>query len=161
MKVLRYMAGILLASQVGAGAHRAQAPNGERSVMSGVFTAEQVAKGAPRVRRSASPATGRRPTQASHSETMWISRTVFDFFDALRTTMPNDEPGKLTTEEYVDVIAYILNLNGYPPGAQSLSYDENELRKVRIDSLPPRVAPTDTSGGRGLAGIHGLRSRRR
>lgn len=155
------MAGILLASQVGAGAALAQAPNGERSVMSGVFTAEQVTKGRAAHRAFCLSCHGAEAYTGEPFETMWIGRTVFDFFDALRTTMPNDEPGKLTTEEYVDVIAYILNLNGYPPGAQSLAYDENELRKVRIDSLPPRAAPTDTSGSRGLAGMHGLRARRR
>jgi mono/diheme cytochrome c family protein len=141
MKVWRYVAGIGLASLVSGGA---LAQGGERSVMSGVFTVEQVAKGRAGHRVFCLECHGTEAYTGEPFETMWLGRTVFDFFDALRTTMPNDEPGKLTTEEYVDVIAYILNLNGYPPGAQALSYDENELRRVRIDSLPPRAA-TDTS----------------
>jgi hypothetical protein len=161
MKVLLYGAGLMVASLAGSGSGRAQTPNGgDRSVMSGVFTAEQVAKGRAGHRAFCLSCHGAEAYTGEPFETMWVGRTVFDFFDALRTTMPNDEPGKLTTEEYVDVIAYILNLNGYPPGAQSLSYDENELRKVKIDSLPPRAAPTDTSGRR-LAGARGAPRRQR
>lgn len=161
MTVLRYVAGLILASLVGSGAGRAQAANGgDRSVMSGVFTAEQVAKGRAGHRAFCLSCHGTEAYTGEPFETMWLGRTVFDFFDALRTTMPNDEPGKLTTEEYVDVIAYILNLNGYPPGSLALSYDENELRKVKIDSLPPRAAPIDTSGRR-LAGARGAQRRQR
>jgi hypothetical protein len=149
---------MVVASVVGAGA-LAQEPNGDRSVMSGVFTAEQVGKGRAGHRAFCLSCHGAEAYTGEPFETMWIGRSVFDFFDALRTTMPNDEPGKLTTEEYVDVIAYILNLNGYPPGSQALSYDENELRRIKIDSLPPRAAPIDTSGR--LAGVHGGQLRRR
>jgi len=145
MKVLPYLSAMFVASVVGASA-LAQEPNGDRSVMSGVFTAEQVSKGRTGHRAFCLSCHGAEAYTGEPFETMWIGRSVFDFFDALRTTMPNDEPGKLTTEEYVDVIAYILNLNGYPPGSEALSYDENALRKIMIDSLPPRVVPVDTSG---------------
>lgn len=159
MKVWRFVAGIGLASLVAGGALAQGSPGGERSVMSGVFTVEQVAKGRAGHRVFCLECHGAEAYTGEPFETMWLGRTVFDFFDALRTTMPNDEPGKLTTEEYVDVIAYILNLNGYPPGAQALSYDENELRRVRIDSLPPRAA-TDTSERR-LARAPGPHRRQR
>jgi hypothetical protein len=121
---------------------------GERSVMSGVFTAEQVAKGRAGHRVFCLSCHGSEAYTGEPFETMWIGRTVFDFFESLRTTMPNDEPGKLTTEEYVDVIAYILNLNGYPQGTSPLSYEENALRLIRIDSVARRAAPADT-GRRG------------
>lgn len=144
MKAWLYATGVILASLISGGALAQGSAGGDRSIMSGVFTVEQVAKGRAGHRAFCLECHGTEAYTGEPFETMWLGRTVFDFFDALRTTMPNDEPGKLTTEEYVDVIAYILNLNGYPPGAQALSYDENELRRVRIDSLPPRAA-TDTS----------------
>lgn len=149
MKALQFTAAMLVAAQVLSTSVRAQTPNGgDRSVLSGVFTAEQVNKGRAGHRAFCLSCHGAEAYTGEPFETMWIGRTVFDFFDALRTTMPNDEPGKLTTEEYVDVIAYILMLNGYPPGEQALSYDENELRKVKIDSVPARKVPSDTSRSR-------------
>ena len=146
MKVYRVAAAVLLAAQLGSTMAWAQATNGgDRSVLSGVFTAEQVAKGRAGHRAFCLSCHGAEAYTGEPFETMWLGRTVFDLFETLRTTMPNDEPGKLTTEEYVDVIAYILMLNGYQPGATPLSYDENELRKVKIDSVAARRTPSDTS----------------
>lgn len=118
---------------------------GNRSVMSGVYSAEQLAKGRSGHRAFCLSCHGAEAYTGEPFETMWIGRTVFDFFDYLRATMPNDEPGKLTTEEYVDVIAYILMLNGYPEGPQPLPYDENELRRIVIDSIAALGQPTDTT----------------
>ena len=66
----------------------------------------------------------------------WLSRTAFDIFETIRTLMPEDNPGILPTQDYVDIVAYILSLNGFPPGAEELATDEQALRKVLIDSLP-------------------------
>jgi len=54
----------------------------------------------------------------------------------LRQTMPNDEPGKLSHQQYVDVVAYLFKLNGYPAGTRPLPNDDAELKKVRIDPKP-------------------------
>src|SRR6478672_3642072 len=53
----------------------------------------------------------------------WVGRTAFDMFEQLRTTMPDDSSGSLSQQQYVDIVAYILKINGYPSGADSLSTD--------------------------------------
>ncbi len=70
----------------------------------------------------------------------WVSKTVFDIFDVVRTQMPEDNPGSLERQEYVDVVAYIFSLNAYPAGAGDLPGDDDGLKKLRIDSPPPAVA---------------------
>jgi hypothetical protein len=35
--------------------------------------------------------------------------------------MPQDAPGTLRQEDYLDVLAYILSENGFPPGARNLA----------------------------------------
>lgn len=67
----------------------------------------------------------------------WIGRTAFDFYDQLRTTMPNDNPGALKKEEYVDILAYIFSINGLPAG-QELRADDDALKALKIDSVPPK-----------------------
>lgn len=62
----------------------------------------------------------------------WIGRTVFDLFKLLKTTMPEDNIGGLTDEDYTRVIAYILKLNGFPAGADSLSTDSLAQKGIRI-----------------------------
>jgi hypothetical protein len=64
----------------------------------------------------------------------WIGRTVFDLFKLLKTTMPEDNIGGLTDEDYTRVIAYILKLNGFPAGTDSLSADSVAMKGIRIGS---------------------------
>ena len=111
---------------------------GERSVMSGVMNSDQVARGRAGHRTQCSNCHGAEAYSGAAFEKAWKGRTVFDLVDLIRTTMPNDNPGQLPLSDYVDVVAYILNLNGYPQGELELAADEAELKKIRIDSIPPR-----------------------
>ena len=70
----------------------------------------------------------------------WFGRTVFDLFKILKTTMPEDNVGGLTDDDYTRVIAYILKLNGFAPGTDSLKADTLELKRIRI-----AAAVTDTA----------------
>jgi S-disulfanyl-L-cysteine oxidoreductase SoxD len=62
----------------------------------------------------------------------WFGRSVADLFKTLKTTMPEDNIGGLSDEEYTRVIAYILKLNGFPAGKDSLPADSAAMRKLRI-----------------------------
>lgn len=73
----------------------------------------------------------------------WFGRTVYDLFKILKTTMPEDNIGGLTDDEYTRVIAYILKLNGFPAGTDSLRADSLEMKAIRIapalaDSVKPK-----------------------
>ena len=61
-------------------------------------------------------------------------------FTKIRQTMPLDAPAALTSKEYLDVVAYILQQNGFPPGPDEMRSDPDELRNIRIvrssDSAP-------------------------
>ena len=63
----------------------------------------------------------------------WAGRTVGDLFDLMRLTMPDDSPGSLAREEYVDLIAYILAVNKYPSGQTELGTDAGPLKQIRIE----------------------------
>lgn len=43
-------------------------------------------------------------------------RTAGDLYYLISTQMPAGEPGKLSTSEYLDVVAYVLHSNGYAGG---------------------------------------------
>jgi hypothetical protein len=47
-------------------------------------------------------------------------------------TMPFDSPGKLTAEQYSDVIAYIFSANKFPAGNTELAHDTAPLQKIQI-----------------------------
>jgi mono/diheme cytochrome c family protein len=67
----------------------------------------------------------------------WFGRTVFDLFRTLKTTMPEDNPGGLSDDEYTRVIAYILKLNGFQAGTDSLPSDSVVTKLIRIRVVVP------------------------
>lgn len=58
----------------------------------------------------------------------WGGRTVEDLYDNLVRTMPDDDPGSLPRQDYIDVVTYILRLNGFPPGTDELTPDGPGLK---------------------------------
>jgi mono/diheme cytochrome c family protein len=47
--------------------------------------------------------------------------TLLAVFTTIQTTMPRQAPGSLTDAEYVDAVAHLLRLNGYPDGMTELA----------------------------------------
>ena len=59
--------------------------------------------------------------------------TLENFLSFVTSSMPQEEPGTLQPQEYLDVVAYILQANGYPAGERELTAEPNVLRAVRIE----------------------------
>ena len=62
----------------------------------------------------------------------WQGRSLAALFAYTRLTMPEDNPGSLTDEEYVDVIAYMLSFGGMPAGDDELPTDARSLAHIVI-----------------------------
>lgn len=106
------------------------------SVLDGVFTSDQVARGQDMFQKICSAC----HTIAEHSgrkfEDRWGGMTLGDFFDVISNTMPDGNPGSLKPEEYASIIAFLLKETGYPEGKQELPADSAVLMKVRVEPLP-------------------------
>src|SRR6516225_4207093 len=63
--------------------------------------------------------------------------SVDDLFYIIRTLMPYGQPATLPKQEYIDIIAYILMVNGYPAGAQPLPSDPQILKRITIKAQQP------------------------
>jgi mono/diheme cytochrome c family protein len=64
---------------------------------------------------------------------LWNDRRVYDFYALVRSTMPLDNPGGLKEQEYVDVVAYLLQANHQAsPKPDSLKADTTALRATKI-----------------------------
>ena len=102
------------------------------SSLTGVYTQKQAQNGAKTYEKFCSAC----HTPASHSgpafQATWNGRTAAELFDYIRTTMPNDNPGKLSHNQYRDLVAYMLQLNGMPAGPHALSTDPKQLEQIRI-----------------------------
>ena len=62
----------------------------------------------------------------------WTELPVGTLFDRIKLTMPEDGPGRLSDQEYTDVVAYLLDRSDYPAGENELSTDKAEMDKIMI-----------------------------
>ena len=66
----------------------------------------------------------------------WEGRSLAALFEYTRATMPENNPGSLTDDEYVDVIAYMLSVSGMPAGDDELPPDPQSLARAVIQPQP-------------------------
>lgn len=125
----------------GAGMAQSSHPNGQRSTGEGVYTREQWMRGRDVY---AGLCAGCHPAITHVGPmftTSWAGKKLSDLFGFLRERMPKNDPGSLSEQEYVDVMSYMLRLNGMPAGVDDLPADSLALTKIRIDSS--RVKPSE------------------
>ncbi len=65
----------------------------------------------------------------------WARRSVGDLYEFIHTSMPDSAPGILTEQQAVDLVAYILQLNGITPGSAQLPADGARLGGISLASL--------------------------
>jgi mono/diheme cytochrome c family protein len=53
----------------------------------------------------------------------WKDHALGEIFTTILTTMPNDGSVVLTESDTVDLVAHILQVNGYPDGPDALKFD--------------------------------------
>lgn len=111
---------------------------GPRSVREGVFSPTQADRGEVTYREVCANCHTLSQFRGEAFELAWAGRTVRDLFRLIRSSMPNDNPGALTDQQYIDVVAYLLKLNRYPTGETELAADENVLRRIRIEQVEAR-----------------------
>jgi mono/diheme cytochrome c family protein len=68
----------------------------------------------------------------------WRRRTVGDLYGIVVETMPEEDPGGLDPQQYADVVAFILSLNGFEAGEDELVADEEALRAYSLAGLEGR-----------------------
>lgn len=71
-------------------------------------------------------------------QSKFVGGTVFDMFDDIRTSMPQDNPGSLTNEQYTDLVAYLFKLNGLPTRAQDLPAVADSMKAIKVEAKPPQ-----------------------
>ena len=58
---------------------------------------------------------------------------MLDLFTLVQKSMPQDNPGSLEPQEYVDVLAFVLRSNQLPAGTSELSAEADQLKVIRIE----------------------------
>jgi mono/diheme cytochrome c family protein len=116
---------LLLLGAVAADAQNAPGP----SISSGVFTAAQAKRGDAAYQASCSACHGG-DLHATDAEAVdltgpafrakWNGKTLEERFETIRDTMPLGNARTLGDQTYMDILAFILQFNDFPPGNQEL-----------------------------------------
>lgn len=65
-------------------------------------------------------------------EWSWRRQTGWNLYAEMSVTMPEDFPGDLDDQTYVDIIAYILRVNGYQTGGPELLPTRASLSVIEL-----------------------------
>jgi len=122
------------------GAVRAQTSS---SVLDGVYTQAQAARGADQFAQNCAACHGASLSGNGEAPALvgaefisdWAGLTLGELAERIHNTMPQDNPGKLSRAQYADILAYILKANGYPEGQKEL--DSRVEYSKAIAFVPP------------------------
>ena len=115
-----------------AGAGTGSGARRSATIWDGVFTSAQADRG---------QETAQAVCFACHSQSewtnpmfirVWSGRPIHQMWENLRMTMPYDSPGRLSAQEYSDVVAYMLELNGAPAGDTELPANADGLMQITV-----------------------------
>ena len=105
-----------------------------KSVNEGVYTTAQADRGAATFKASCTACHDTARFTGKDFLTTWTGKSVHVLYDHIHTTMPEDNPGSLKPQQYADVVAYFLKLNGYPEGKEELQPTADVLKGIKFDN---------------------------
>jgi cytochrome c5 len=110
------------------------------TTLTGVFTDQQAGRGESIYRNTCLACHDDSDHTGATFKQNWDTRTAFDLFETIRTTMPNDNPGRLPRDDYAAIVAYLFKQNNMPSGKKALPTDSAGLTQIVIavaDSAKP------------------------
>ena len=101
------------------------------SVQSGVYSQEQAERGEQLFGEACMVC--HQPEEFADGGYMdgWSGMNVNDLVEFIRSTMPEDNPGRLKRQEYIDIVAFLFQQNGLHAGETEMI--RKELKKIHIE----------------------------
>ena len=133
VRVVAAGAALLVTSIVWSGTSAASVSS-QKTTKDGVYTKAQAERAAPQYAKICAnchdPARvpdGKKPGPLLVGDAFlerWNDKMLGELMTLIRLTMPNDGSATITTDEAVDLTAYILQANKFPEGKEELKNDE-------------------------------------
>ena len=111
----------------------------ERSVMSGVYSKAQATTGKQLYSDVCSSChldnlagdTMSPPMVGEEFISKWENKPLRALYSRIISTMPADSPGTLPEKTVIDIVAYLLEVNGFPAGDKALEKPD-ELNTIKV-----------------------------
>jgi mono/diheme cytochrome c family protein len=63
---------------------------------------------------------------------LWNGHTVGELYDLTQSTMPQYNPRSLAPDQYINILAYLFQMNSLPAGREELKNEPNVLKDITI-----------------------------
>jgi len=136
----------VLGAALAPGALVAQSPS--RSTWNGVYSLVQAGRGATVYGASCAQCHGPQlggidaapPLAGGRFAANWNGVALGDMVERIRISMPQNDPGSLSRAQVVDVMAYLLQQNGFPAGEKELPRQSATLNTIAYAAYAPSDA---------------------
>ena len=105
-----------------------------KSVKAGVYTFEQAERGVALYKQKC--ASCHAPSRFTDEDLFikpYAGKPLWDMFEVISDSMPEDDPGGMKPEEYAAVIAQLLRMNGFPAGQTELPTSKDALTLITFE----------------------------
>ncbi|MFN7982328.1 MAG: cytochrome c [Vicinamibacterales bacterium] len=134
MKMLNFRVGCAaLALSFVAAAMTSAAGEDKKTIADKVYSAAQAERGEARFKTSCTACHSPNSFSGGAFAEKWSGQTLSEVFDFISNAMPENDPGSLKREDYVNVIAFMLKINNLPTGDADLPTDSAGLKNIQID----------------------------
>ena len=108
------------------------------SVWDGVYTPERANRGKALYGKECASCHGAEldgtgqtpPLEGADFKNDWNGQTIDDLFEKMQTSMPADQPGRLSRKQNADILAFLLMSNEFPAGQKELPTEAAVLAKI-------------------------------
>lgn len=125
------------ASQAGSPPGASATPGQALSTLAGVYSEAQAARGDAVFRKSCLECHVPEDYKGEAFVSKFVGGTAYDMFEQIRSSMPQDNPGSLTNEQYTDLVAFLFKLNALPTRATDLPAVVDSLKAIKVEAKPP------------------------
>jgi hypothetical protein len=101
------------------------------TVWAGVYTDAQAGRGKTQYEASCSPCHRGGPRTSEPFMRDWSGSDVDGLFRQIKSSMPAGAPSSLSDQTYLEIVAFVLQANGFPSGSAEL--DVGALKGIRIE----------------------------
>ena len=113
---------------------------GAGTIWDGVFTKAQADRGRDQYMKSCASChkadllgeSAAPPLAGPEFSQRWTGSTVDDLVTTIRRSMPQDAPDSLGTPAYVDLVSFLLSVNGSPAGEREMPLESGALKQIQF-----------------------------